>query len=164
MQNTKQARYTPESGVIKPLSLGHMTLLKNSQAKPLIQTPNLTMIPCAFGNDGMALKPAIEFDSRLKENIGLTTPVDLRYMQKKPSRDFLKENIVTEALVSSLTSLDNFCSLPVAVRMSTGFTHTLNGPERHVSEKTVASVGMIEWGLKRLYNNLKPFDYSATNH
>ena len=92
-----------------------MTLLKNSQAKPLIQTPNLTMIPCAFGNDGMALKPAIEFDSRLKENIGLTTPVDLRYMQKKPSRDFLKENIVTEALVSSLTSLDNFCSLPVAV-------------------------------------------------
>ena len=47
--------------------------------------------------------------------------------------------------------------------MSTGITRTLNGPEGHVSAKTVASVGMIEWGLKRLYNNLKPFDYSATN-
>ena len=60
-----QAGYMPESGVTKPLSSGHATLLKNSQAKPLIQTPNLTVIPCAFGNDGMALKPAIEFDSRL---------------------------------------------------------------------------------------------------
>ena len=112
-----QAGYTPASGVIKPLSLGHMTLLKNSQAKPLIKTPNLTVIPCAFANDGTALKPAIEFDPRLKENIGLTTPVDLRYVLGNPcpSPDFLKENIVTEALVSSLTSLDNFCSLPVAV-------------------------------------------------
>ena len=49
------------------------------------------------------------------------------------------------------------------IRMSTGFTRTLSGPQGHVSVKTVASVGMIEWGLKRLYNNLKPFDYSATN-
>ena len=81
-----QAGYTPEPGVIKPLSLGHMTLLKNSQAKPLIQTPNLTVIPCAFGNDGTALKPAIEFDSRLKENIGVTTAVDLRYLQKTRPR------------------------------------------------------------------------------
>lgn len=112
-----QAGYTPESGVIKPLSLGHMTLLKNSEAKPLIATPKLTVIPCAFANDGTALKPAIEFDPRLKQNIGLTTPVDLRYALENPtpSPDYLKENIVTEAIVSSLTSLDNFCSLPVAV-------------------------------------------------
>ena len=80
-----QAGYTPASGVIKPLSLGHMTLLKNSQAKPLIETSNLTVIPCAFGNDGTALKPATEFDPRLKENIGLTTAVDLRYVQRNPS-------------------------------------------------------------------------------
>ena len=49
------------------------------------------------------------------------------------------------------------------IRMSTGITRTLNGPQGHVSAKTVASVGMIEWGLKKLYNNLKQFDYSATN-
>ena len=35
-----QAGYTPQSGVIKPLSLGHMTLLKSPHAKPLIETPN----------------------------------------------------------------------------------------------------------------------------
>ena len=66
-----QAGYAPESGVIKPLSVGHMELLKNSQVKSLIKTPKLNVIPCAFANDGTALKPAIEFDSRLRENIGL---------------------------------------------------------------------------------------------
>ena len=49
------------------------------------------------------------------------------------------------------------------IQMSTGITRTLNGPQGNVSAKTVASVGMIEWGLKKLYDNLKPFDYSATN-
>jgi len=53
-----QAGYTPESGVIKPLSLGHMELLKHPQAKCLIETPKLMVIPCALTNDGMALKPA----------------------------------------------------------------------------------------------------------
>ncbi len=112
-----QAGYTPESGVIKPLSLGHMALLKNSQAIPLIESSHLKVIPCAFANDGTALKPAIEFDPRLKENIGLTTPVDVNYVMANPSpsADHLREHIVTEAIVSSLTSLDNFCSLPVAV-------------------------------------------------
>jgi hypothetical protein len=37
-----QAGYTPESGVIKPLSLGHIELLKNSQAKSLIKSRNLS--------------------------------------------------------------------------------------------------------------------------
>ena len=47
--------------------------------------------------------------------------------------------------------------------MNSGITRTLNGPQGHVAAKTVASVGMIEWGLKRLYDNLKVFDYSAKN-
>ncbi|KXJ08282.1 hypothetical protein AC249_AIPGENE22231 [Exaiptasia diaphana] len=114
-----QAGYTPESGVIKPLSLGHMALLKKSQAKRLIETTKLSVIPCALANDGTALKPAIEFDPRLKENIGLTKPVDLSYIQENPTPEYLKNNIVTEAIVSSLTSLDNFCSLPVAVDYTT---------------------------------------------
>ena len=63
-----------------------MTLLKSPHAKPLIETPNLIVIPCAFGSDGTALKPAIEFDSRLKENVGLTTSVDLRYVLKNRLR------------------------------------------------------------------------------
>lgn len=95
-----QAGYTPDSGVIKPLSLGHLELLKNSQAKLLIETPQLTIIPCALANDGTALKPAIEFDARLKENVGLKTPVDIKYIKENPtpSPAHLKENIITEAI------------------------------------------------------------------
>ena len=51
-----QAGYTTKSGAIKPLSLGHIELLKNSEAKPLIETPNLLEIPCALANDGTAAK------------------------------------------------------------------------------------------------------------
>ena len=95
----------------------HMELLKNSKGKPLIKTANLLVILCALANDGTALKPAIEFDARLKEKVGLKFPVDLEYIRKnrKPSPEHLRDNIVTEATVSSLTPLDKFCSLPVAV-------------------------------------------------
>jgi hypothetical protein len=53
--------------------------------------------------------------------VGLVFPVDLDYVKKNPtpSPDHLKENIVTEAIVSSLTSLDNFCSLPIAIDYTT---------------------------------------------
>lgn len=53
--------------------------------------------------------------------MGLVFPVDLDYVKKNPtpSPDHLKENIVTEAIVSSLTSLDNFCSLPIAIDYTT---------------------------------------------
>ena len=41
---------------------------------------------------------------------------------------------------------------------------TLNGPQGHVSAKTVASsVEMIEWGLQKLLTNVSEFDYKATN-
>ena len=116
-----QAGYTPDSGVIKPLSLGHLELLKNSQAKRLIETSQLTVIPCALAHDGTALKPAIEFDSQLKENVGLKMSVDINYVKENssPSPEYLKENIITEAIVSSLTSLDNQYSLPVGVDYAT---------------------------------------------
>ena len=40
---------------------------------------------------------------------------------------------------------------------------TLNGPQGHVSARTVASVPMIETGLHRLYAKLKQFKYDHTN-
>lgn len=92
---TFQAGYTPESGITKPLSLGHIELLKNSEAKPLIETPNLLVIPCALTNDRAALKLAIEFDSRIKENVVLEFKVDLDYIKKnpKPSPEHLKVHL-----------------------------------------------------------------------
>ena len=40
---------------------------------------------------------------------------------------------------------------------------TLNGPQGHVSVKTVASVEMTEWGLHRLLVSVSEFDYKAIN-
>ena len=41
------------------------------------------------------------------------------------------------------------------IRMSTGITSAINGPQGHVSARTVASVALLEWGLQRLYSNLQ---------
>ena len=49
------------------------------------------------------------------------------------------------------------------IRMSTGITSAINGPQGHVSARTVASVALLEWGLQRLYSNLQPFNQSSTN-
>ena len=57
-----------------------MELLENSRAKSFIKTPKLNVILCVFANDGRLWKLAIEFDSRLKENIDLKTPVDIQHV------------------------------------------------------------------------------------
>ena len=49
------------------------------------------------------------------------------------------------------------------IRTSTGITVAINEPQGHVSAKTVASVALVEYGLQRLYSNLEPFNYDATN-
>ena len=79
------------------------------------------MTPCVFANDGTSLKPAIEFDSHLKENVGLKFKVDLTYIKEHtdPSAEDLCNNIITEAIVPSLTTLDKKVSLPCAVDYAT---------------------------------------------
>ena len=95
--------------------------IKNSGAKPLIETTRVVVIPCSSANDKTAIRPAIEFDPRIKENVCLIFPVDLEYVKKNPapSPQHVKENIVTEAIVSTLTSLVNFCSLSFSVDYAT---------------------------------------------
>ena len=80
------------------------------------------MTPCVLENDGMSLKPSIECDSRLKENFELKKfKFDLAYVKERtdPSADDLRNNIITEAIVSSLTNLDKKFSLPCAVDYAT---------------------------------------------
>ena len=49
------------------------------------------------------------------------------------------------------------------IQKLTGIHTTLNGPQGHVSARTVASVAMIDTGLQRLHANLKQFKYDHTN-
>ena len=67
------------------------------------------------------LKPAIEFDQRLKEHVGLTRnlKIDFNENNLQPTTAFLKDNLITEAIVSSVTSLENKCSLPCTIEYAT---------------------------------------------
>ena len=113
--------YTVDSGVMKPLSLSNLQLLQTSSAIPIVKTDLIVLYTCALANDDTSLKPAIEYDQFLKENVGLSFNMDLNYINSNPlpSPEQLKESIITEALVSSVTSLDNNCSSPCAVEFST---------------------------------------------
>ena len=59
----------------------------------------------------------MEFDQRLKEIVGLDCTVDFQFILQNPSpsQDFLEKRLVSEAVVSSITLLDNSVSLPCAV-------------------------------------------------
>ena len=89
--------------------------------KRLVLTDNLKVYPIAFGNDRTVLKPSIQFDERAKVDIGLEDEIRLEYTKENPylSKKELEHGIVTEALVLSITTLGNNCSLPVAIEYST---------------------------------------------
>ena len=85
-----------------------------SNSKPIV-------FSCCSNNDGTALKASVEFDPVTKRNFELTVPVDLNFVKEHdpPDPKMLKELIVTEAIVSSITTLDNKVSLPVSVDYTT---------------------------------------------
>ena len=119
-----QSTYTCESEVLKFLSLPHYKHCENSceaKVKPLVLTDNLKVYPVAFRNDRTALKRSIQFDERAKANIGLEDEIRKEYVKENLylSKKELEHGIVTEALVASTTTLDNNCSLPVAIKYST---------------------------------------------
>ena len=49
------------------------------------------------------------------------------------------------------------------IRAASSIKSSLNGPQGHVSARTVASVAMIDAGLQRLHTNLQEHDYVHTN-
>lgn len=92
-----------------------------SQVQPLFDNDILRVTLCVLANDGTALKPAIQFDTRTKKNVGLDFDVDVDYVceNPEPSPEFLSSHIITEVLVSSATTLGNICSIPCAVHYVT---------------------------------------------
>eukprot|EP00795_Rhopilema_esculentum_P010575 gene10575-19310_t len=58
----------------------------------------------ALGNDGTALKPAIQFDERTKSNVGLPSEINMQFVRDTPfvDSDTLQKELVCEALHSSL--------------------------------------------------------------
>ena len=120
-QNTA---FTCKSGILKSLSLLQLMVSSHDSdegPKPLISNSKLIVFACCYSNDGTALKVSIEFNPVTKRNIGLTVPADLNFVKEhdQPDPKMLKDLIVTEAIVGSITALDNKVSLPVSVDYTT---------------------------------------------
>ena len=115
--------YTTKSGVLKDLQLAFMTLAtdETSNVQPFLETDAVKVIGVALENDGTALKPGIQFNDRVKKNVGLKQEVDLTFVKENPNPtpEFLKANILTEANVSFVTSLCNGVSMPIATNYFT---------------------------------------------
>ena len=113
------AGYTTDNGVIKPhlVSLHSFTQQPNAEVAKLIDTEKLQVIPVAHASDGTALNPGLEFDARQKLIIGLVYKVDSQYVKDHPSPEpeEIKNNLITSADVTYITSLDNGATMPVAV-------------------------------------------------
>lgn len=110
-QNTD---FTCKLSILKCLSLLQLKVSNhNPEEVPthLASNSKLLVYPCCYSNDGTALKPAFEFDPVVKKDVGLTVPVDLDPLDPQ----LVKELIVTEAVVGSITSLYDKISLPVSV-------------------------------------------------
>ncbi len=111
--------YTAKSGVIKPWLKSFIELVdeQGSQVSPLIDHPHVKVMGVALENDGTALKPSIQFDDSLNINVGLKDQIDIGYVRSNPSPkpEYLRDNVVTEANVSYISTVDNNVSLPVSV-------------------------------------------------
>ena len=113
----RQSEYTTKLGVLKDLSLAQLKLgtkQGSSIPKPLVDNEKLLLIGSSLACDGTPLKPSIRYDNRMKVNVGLTMAIDVDYMKlhPTPSKEELEKSIVTEALVSSVITTDNTCSMP----------------------------------------------------
>lgn len=109
----QQAGYTNKSGPLRDLVLTYLKLAERSPScKPFYQNA----VVKTFASAGNPLKPAIEVDRRYKVCVGLNREVDNQFLDDHSNIDaeFLNKNIITEVVVSSLTTLDNVTSLPVA--------------------------------------------------
>ena len=87
--------------------------------KPLVDAHVVKVIAAAMENDGTAsaLKPSIQFDEKQQVNVGLKMAADIEFVKSNPvpKSEFLKENVVTEANVTFLSTTDNGVAMPVAV-------------------------------------------------
>ena len=111
--------YTTSSGIIKPWLDLFLKLAVDPSlgVKPLVETPIVKVAGAAMENDGTALKPALQYDEKQQINVALKMTADIEFVKANPNpkSEFLKENVVTEANVTYLSTTDNSVAVPVGV-------------------------------------------------
>ena len=107
--------------MLEHLSVLLYKLLKNEKDTSnsfFVSNDVVEVYPVVFSNDGTALKPSIQFDEDRNVNVGLENhKMTLEQCQLKPflEKKLLLEKLIWEAVVSSVTSLNNDVCLPAAV-------------------------------------------------
>ena len=67
------------------------------------------------------MKPTVEYDPLGKANVGLSFPVSVDYVKRNtpPDSKQLEQDMIHEAVVGCVTSLDNVSSLPLSIEYFT---------------------------------------------
>lgn len=114
--------YTTQNGVISAFALSFLKVCQSPTVTPVVDTDAVKVYPVIEADDGMALKPGMQIDSRQAKAIGIKDIVDINYvkvhMTDEPTQ--FKEKFVKEAHVTCATTLDSKVSMPVAVDYITG--------------------------------------------
>jgi hypothetical protein len=95
-----------------------LTLVDQSElCKPIVDSAVARVYPTVLQHDGTALKPGLQFDQRMKVIVGLKNEVDYNFIQEntEPTSNFIKNNLVTEALVMIQASLDGSMGVPIGL-------------------------------------------------
>ena len=89
--------------------------------QPLLETEPVKIIGVAMENDCTPVKPGIQFDTKMKENVGLQQDIHINFVKNNPNprSELLCDSIITEANVSFITSLCNNLSMPIVVHYFT---------------------------------------------
>ena len=107
--------------MLEHLSVLLYKLLKNEKDTSnsfFVSNDMVEVYPVVFSNNGTALKPSIQFDEDRNVNVGLENhKMTLEQCQSKSflEKKLLLEKLIWEAVVSSVTSLNNDVCLPAAV-------------------------------------------------
>ena len=106
--------YTTENGIHASLLESFILSCITEETLPLYEDENVKVVPAVLAKDGMQLKPGLLFDTRQGKLVGSTLDIDYKFVKDNPSpnKEMLKNSMVQEAEVSSLTTIDSKWSSP----------------------------------------------------
>ena len=127
----RQPGYTVSSGVIKRLIESFHYLCDRERAV-MIDSDAVKVIPVCVSNDGNPLKPGIRYGERLKRNVGLDVKFDASFLKSNPQHF---KNVITEVLLSYITTLDDDDALPIATDYITKAGKSTNEMKEYFTER-----------------------------
>lgn len=137
LQRLTDNSYTTQSGVI----VAFLKLANTAEVVTLADTESLKVVLVVDLLDGMQIKPGCQIDQITKELVGSTEKIDVEFVKQNSSLEplKLKNNLVTEAVVGVVTTIDGKLTLPCSVYYE---SNKKNYAEQH--KKTLKRVFQLQ--------------------